>query len=77
MVSARRTYLDLLLRPIIAAATSNDPSVSTNPAYYFYDLNAKLNWRVGPRDRVYFSAFSGEGRLRGGEHRNVRFRRRD
>ena len=38
MVSARRTYLDLLLRPIIAAATSNDPSVTTNPAYYFYDL---------------------------------------
>ena len=60
MVSARRTYLDILLRPIIAAATSNDPSVSTNPAYYFYDLNAKLNWRVGPRDRVYFSAFSGK-----------------
>ena len=59
MVSARRTYLDLLLRPIISAATSNDPSTAVDPAYFFYDLNGKLNWRVSPRDRIYVSAFSG------------------
>ena len=59
MVSARRTYLDLLLRPIISAATSSDPSTAVDPAYFFYDFNAKLNWRVSPRDRIYVSAFSG------------------
>ena len=59
MVSGRRTYLDLLLNPIIAAATSEDPETAVDPAYYFYDLNGKLNWRVTPRDRVYVSAFSG------------------
>jgi hypothetical protein len=59
MLSARRTYLDLLLNPLIAAATSDDPSFDTDPAYYFYDLNGKLNWRVTPRDRIYLSAFSG------------------
>ena len=59
MVSARRTYLDLLLNPIIAAATSDDPESAVDPAYYFYDLNGKLNWRVSPRDRIYLSAFSG------------------
>ena len=48
MVSARRTYLDLLLNPIIAAATSDDPESAVDPAYYFYDLNGKLNWRVCP-----------------------------
>ena len=57
MVSARRTYLD----PTVPSSPPRQqrPSVSTNPAYYFYDLNAKLNWRVGP-NRVYFSAFSGK-----------------
>ena len=59
MLSARRTYLDLLLNPIIRSATSNDPDFSTNPAYFFYDLNGKLNWKVGPKDRLYLSAFSG------------------
>ena len=59
MVSARRTYLDLLLNPIIAAATSEDPETAVDPAYYFYDLNGKLNWKGSPRDRVYVSAFSG------------------
>ena len=59
MISARRTYLDLLLNPIIASATSKDPDSSVDPAYFFYDLNGKLNWRVSPRDRIYVSAFSG------------------
>ena len=59
MVSARRTYLDILLNPIIAAATKSDPTSSVDPAYYFYDLNGKLNWKVSPRDRIYVSAFSG------------------
>ncbi|MEC8336190.1 MAG: TonB-dependent receptor [Bacteroidota bacterium] len=59
MVSARRTYLDLLLRPIISAATSSDPNTAADPAYFFYDLNGKLNWRVSSRDRIYLSAFSG------------------
>ena len=30
-----------------------------DPAYYFYDLNGKVNWKVSPKDRVYVSAFSG------------------
>ena len=59
MVSARRTYLDLLLTPIISAATSGDPTSEVDPAYFFHDMNAKLNWRVSPRDRIYFSAFAG------------------
>ena len=52
MVSARRTYLDLLLNPIIAAPRPKTRT-AVDPAYYFYDLNGKLNWRVSPRDRVY------------------------
>jgi len=60
MLSARRTYLDLLIKPLISQANSNNPDVTTDPRYYFYDLNGKLNWRIGSKDRLYISAFKGE-----------------
>ena len=48
LISARRTYIDLLARPFISLAQKNnntDPnSSSTNSGgYYFYDVNAKIN----------------------------------
>lgn len=57
MVSGRRTYLDLLVNPIIAASTPENSEV--DPAYFFHDLNAKVNWRLGNRDRLYISTFQG------------------
>lgn len=62
MISGRRTYLDLLLNPIINSI-NNDPAnskIQTDPRYYFYDFNGKLNWRIGSRDRVYLSVFNGK-----------------
>ncbi|WP_052733092.1 TonB-dependent receptor [Hymenobacter terrenus] len=56
--SARRTYLDLLARPILKAVV-NDGSTRSALGYYFYDLNGKLNWKVSPRDRLYLSAYTG------------------
>ena len=52
--SARRTYIDILARPLIKA--NADGLVA---GYYFYDLNGKLNWKVGPRDRLYLSGYNG------------------
>ena len=60
MLSGRRTYLDLLLNPVINSINSNDPSVETDPRYFFYDLNGKINWKIGPKDRVYLSIFNGK-----------------
>ena len=60
MISGRRTYLDLLVNPLIAATNNNNSGVTTDPRYFFYDLNAKLNWKVGKKDRLYFSAFQGK-----------------
>ena len=59
MISGRRTYLDVLTRPIINAANKQDPSIQTKPRYFFHDLNGKVNWRIGERDRVYLSLFDG------------------
>jgi hypothetical protein len=55
IVSARRTWIDLLARPLIRAQTDGDETVG----YYFYDLNAKVNHRFSNRDRLYLSAYLG------------------
>lgn len=60
MLSGRRTYLDLLLKPINNSINSNDPEVRTSPRYFFYDLNGKINWKIGTRDRVFLSIFNGK-----------------
>ena len=53
MLAGRRTYMDLLL-PIIGAKLPEKTQL------YFYDLNGKLSWTAGEKDRVYLSAFSGK-----------------
>jgi outer membrane receptor for ferrienterochelin and colicin len=55
IVSARRTYIDILSRPIIQAASQGDIIAG----YYFYDLNAKVNHKVDDRNRLYLSAYLG------------------
>lgn len=41
IVSGRRTYADILIRPFVP-----DTSQLAESQYYFYDLNAKLRWNV-------------------------------
>ncbi|MBC7447917.1 MAG: TonB-dependent receptor [Hymenobacteraceae bacterium] len=54
VVSGRRTYLDLLARPIIMAQAEGAVA-----GYFFHDFNAKLNWRLSRRDRLYLSGYTG------------------
>jgi len=54
IVSARRTYVDALVKPFIKK-TSN----FYGSGYYFYDLNAKLNYRFSDKDRLYLSGYFG------------------
>jgi hypothetical protein len=51
IVSARRTYIDVLARPFSARLK--------NSGYYFYDLNLKANYRLGKNDRIYLSGYMG------------------
>ncbi len=61
-ISARRTYSDLLLQPMIYMAaqenTSSDGNLSAG--YYFYDLNAKINHKFSNNDRLYLSLYMGD-----------------
>ena len=59
IVSARRTYIDLLARPIIKAA-SEDGSFG---GYHFYDVNAKLNHKFSDRSRLFLSGYFGDDKF--------------
>jgi hypothetical protein len=61
LISGRRTYLDFVARPFIKAQSSGDSK--DNGGYYFYDLNAKLNYDFGRKDKVYLSGYFGQDRF--------------
>ena len=52
IISGRRTYADLFL------GFSNDDLIK-NSTLYFYDLNAKANYKFGEKDRVFVSGYFG------------------
>jgi hypothetical protein len=51
-ISGRRTYADLFLK------LSSDSTIKKSKLY-FYDLNAKVNYRIGENDRIYASGYFG------------------
>ncbi len=55
IVSARRTYIDILVKPFISKSSDFHGT-----GYYFYDLNAKLNYRFTDKDRLYLSGYFGQ-----------------
>jgi len=54
IISARRTYVDALVKPFIKKSSSFYGS-----GYFFYDLNAKVNYRFSEKDRLYLSGYFG------------------
>ncbi len=59
IVSGRRTYIDLLARPLMKVANNNTEGNDYTGGYYFYDLNAKVNHIFSERSRLYFSSYLG------------------
>src|SRR4029079_16331209 len=54
IVSGRRTYVDALVKPFVKKSSNFYGS-----GYYFYDLNAKVNYRFSEKDRLYLSGYFG------------------
>jgi len=52
IISGRRTYADLFLK-----ASSNE--MLKNTSIYFYDLNMKMNFRLGEKNRIFVSGYFG------------------
>ncbi len=51
MVSGRRSYFDLLIRPFLR--------FGQRQGYYLQDLNAKINYRISDKDRLFLSGYLG------------------
>ncbi|MDO7851890.1 TonB-dependent receptor [Hymenobacter convexus] len=56
LVTARRTYADIFLK------LSSNPTTRSS-SLYFYDLNAKANYVLNERNRVFFSGYLGRDAL--------------
>lgn len=56
LVSARRTYADVFLK-----LSSNEDL--KNSQLYFYDINAKANYRINDKNRIFLSGYFGRDKL--------------
>jgi len=55
IISGRRTYIDLLMKAAIS-----DTSPFAGSSYYFYDVNAKFNYKISDKDRIFLSGYYGK-----------------
>lgn len=55
IISGRRTYVDLIMKAAIP-----DTSPFAGSGYYFYDVNLKMNYKLGEKDRIYLSGYYGK-----------------
>jgi len=58
IISARRTYVDALAKPLIKKTSDFYGS-----GYYFYDLNAKVNYEFSEKDHLYISGYFGRDKF--------------
>ncbi len=59
VVSGRRTYVDLITNAI-NKSQEDKPDFNKIPGYNFYDLNAKINTKLGEKDRIFLSGYFGK-----------------
>lgn len=58
LISGRRTYIDVLTTPIIKALNEG-----VSVGYYFYDLNAKFNYDLNQKNRLFLSGYFGKDKF--------------
>ncbi len=59
ILSARRTYIDILAQPLIRMADNDIDRVG----YYFYDLNTKINHKFSDKSHLYYSFYTGSDKF--------------
>ena len=59
IVSARRTYYDILARPFMPE--------DIKLGLFFYDLTAKANWEINSKNRLFLSGYFGKDKFSGRE----------
>lgn len=66
LISARRTYADMFLK-----LSSDSDTKNTN--LYFYDINAKFNYQLGAKDRIFVSGYFGKDVLESKDVNGIRW----
>lgn len=61
LISARRTYIDVFMKAFI-----KDSSPFAGSSYFFYDFNAKFNYLLGPKDKLFLSGYYGKDKFKFG-----------
>ena len=56
VVAGRRSYIDILSKPFLQDDLKNS-------VFNFYDLTAKVNWRINDKHRIYLSGYLGRDRF--------------
>ena len=59
IISLRRTYIDLLAKPVIRAISRANDMSKLSAGYYFYDINAKINHKINDKLRLFYSIYTG------------------
>ena len=54
LLTGRRTYIDKLIQPFL-----KKDSPAKGLKLYFYDLNAKVNWKINDKHHLYLSGYHG------------------
>ena len=54
IVAARRSYIDALVKPFVKKSNP-----IKNSDFYFYDLTAKINWKINDKNTVFASGYFG------------------
>ncbi len=63
IISGRRTYIDILAYPVLKVVQKANGIEGLRAGYYFYDLNAKVNYKLSDKSRIYLSAYTGKDRF--------------
>jgi outer membrane receptor for ferrienterochelin and colicin len=61
LISARRTYIDVLSWPIQQIYLRRDGTdTKSRSGYFFWDVNAKANYKFSDKDRLFLSIYTGK-----------------
>lgn len=55
IIAGRRSYIDVLAKPFLK---NQNPGLA-DAKFYFYDLTAKINWKINEKNTVFLSGYMG------------------
>lgn len=70
-VAGRLAYIGLIANPILRNSKNEDLQNASIP--WFFDFNAKLNWKIGKKDRLFASGYFGRDYFQFGGNNNSSF----